>query len=249
MSSSLASPTTILITGGTSGIGLQLVKKLPAYGHRLIVIARRASKLSEIAPDSCGAVVPYDCDLSDEAALGETLDTIIEKHSGISVVINNAALQYPVAMTEPNFDPAMMCKEVAINLVAPAIIAQRMLPVLQKQNRQCAIVNMSSGLAFYPKTQTALYCATKAAIHSFSQSLRYQLADTNIQVIEVILPLVDTPMTAGRGYGKISAKQAADAVLRGMAQGKSEIYVGKARLLRIINRLAPSAGRKALKGS
>lgn len=249
MSNSIAAPATILITGGTSGIGLQLVKKLSARAHKVIVIARRAGELAVVSPASPGPVFPYDCDLSNETALATALDAIVTQHPGISVVINNAALQYSVAMTAPEFDPAMMRQEVAINLIAPAMIVHRTLSILQAQNRRCAIVNMSSGLAFYPKTQTALYCATKAAIHSFSQSMRYQLADTNIDVVEVILPLVDTPMTAGRGTGKISAERAANAILRGMEQGKPEIYVGKARLLRVLNRLAPSIVRRALKGS
>lgn len=245
MSSSLSTPTTILLTGGTSGIGSQLVKKLLAQGHKLIILARRASTLD----DAGGRLIPYDCDLSDDAQLAATLDTVIAEHPDISVVINNAALQYPVALTAPDFDPTQMRAEVMINLLAPANIVHRLLPVLQKQARRCAIINMSSGLAFYPKTQTALYCATKAAIHSLSQSLRYQLAGSNIDVIEVILPLVDTPMTEGRGRGKISAERAADAVLRGIDQTVLELYVGKANLLRYINRIAPSIGRKALKGS
>jgi len=245
LSSSLSTPTTILLTGGTSGIGSQLVKKLLAQGHKLIILARRASTLD----DAGGRLIPYDCDLSDDAQLAATLDTVIAEHPDISVVINNAALQYPFALTAPDFDPAQMRAEVMINLLAPANIVHRLLPVLQNQARRCAIINMSSGLAFYPKTQTALYCATKAAIHSLSQSLRYQLAGSIIDVIEVILPLVDTPMTEGRGRGKISPERAADAVLRGIDQGVLELYVGKANLLRYINRIAPSIGRKALKGS
>lgn len=75
---------------------------------------------------------------------------------------------------------------------------------------------MSSGLALYPKTGAAVYCATKAALHSFSQSLRYQLEKTPVRVVEVILPLVETPMTEGRGRGKISAAQAVDAMVTGL---------------------------------
>jgi uncharacterized oxidoreductase len=245
LSSSVSIPTTILLTGGTSGIGLQLLRKLTAQGHRLIVVARRASSLTGEAE----RIVPYDCDLSNEAALSATLDAIIAEHKDISIVINNAALQYACALTAPDFEPARMRDEVIINLLAPATIVHRLLPLLRKQKRRCAIVNMSSGLAFFPKTQTALYCATKAAIHSFSQSLRYQLEGSNIDVTEVILPLVDTPMTEGRGSGKISAEKAADAVLRGIERGVPELYVGKAKLLRFINRLAPNIGREALKRS
>ncbi|MBY0564708.1 MAG: SDR family NAD(P)-dependent oxidoreductase [Hyphomonadaceae bacterium] len=245
MSSSLSTPTTILLTGGTSGIGLQLVRKLAAQGHNLIVIARRASTLS----DSAGRIIPYDCDLVDEAALAKTLEAIIAEHPDITMVVNNAALQYACVLTAPDFDAARMRAEVAVNLLAPATIVQKLLPMLLAQERRCAIVNISSGLAFYPKTQTALYCATKAAIHSFSQSLRYQLEDSAINVIEVILPLVDTPMTEGRGRGKLPAGRAADAIIAGIERGRSEIYVGKAKLIPALLRIAPSVLRRSLKGS
>lgn len=142
-----------------------------------------------------------------------------------------------------------MIAEVNINLLAPALLTQVLLPALEAAGPGAAIVNISSGLAFYPKRETALYCATKAGLHSLSQSLRYQLEGSKIRVIEAILPLVATPMTEGRGHGKMSAEDAADAILDGITLGKSEIYIGKSKLLPLLSRIAPAIPRKILRGS
>lgn len=244
----LSSKCTILITGGTSGVGYQLVRKLHASGHHLIVVARTAENLKATSPELSG-ISAYDCDLADGAALGSTLDAIAAAHPDISIVINNAAIQYTTRLTAADFDPGMIVREVTTNLIAPAQICHRLIPGLIGKGNKCAIVNISSGLAFYPKTDSALYCATKAALHSFSQSLRYQLEASNIDVIEVILPLVDTPMTEGRGRGKLSAGRAADQIIAGLERGRSEIYVGKAKLIPLLLRVAPWVLRRSLKGS
>jgi uncharacterized oxidoreductase len=236
----LSSPTKILLTGGTSGIGAVMRDMLLAEGHDVIVVARTASRLQPEA-----RLHLYDCDLSDSGAVIESIGAISVAHPEIGILINNAALQYDTPLIDPAFDAEQMMDEVSINLVAPALITQ----YLVKTVRLHAIVNISSGLAFFPKQQSALYCATKAAIHSFSTTLRYQLEASATQVSEAILPIVDTPMTAGRGSGKMPAEAAARAILDGVRQRKAEIYVGKARLIPIFARLAPSIGRKILRGT
>lgn len=244
----LLSKCTILITGGTSGVGYELVSKLYAAGHHLIVIARNTEKLAALALELPGISV-YDCDLADGAALGSALDAIAAAHPDLSIVINNAAIQYATRLTAADFDHDMMVREVATNLIAPVRISQRLLANLIRRGGRCAIVNVSSGLAFYPKTDSTLYCATKAALHSFSQSLRYQLEGTTVAVIEAILPLVDTPMTEGRGTGELPAAEAADRIIAGIERDQAEIYVGKAKLIPLLMRVAPSLLRKSLKGS
>ncbi len=240
----LSMPTKIMLTGGTSGIGAEMLAMLLAAGHEVIVVARRASEREPKA-----AMYAYDCDLGDAVAVKEMAASVTQAHGDITVLINNAALQYAVPLTAAEFDPAMMEAEVIINLIAPALITHALLPGLQRCGYGAAVVNVSSGLAFFPKRETALYCATKAAIHSFSQSLRYQLEADGINVVEAILPLVETPMTYGRGKGKISASKAATAILDGIGKGHSEIYIGAAKSIPYFMRLAPSLGRKILKGS
>lgn len=240
----LSYPSKVILTGGTSGIGAEMLEMLLATGHQVIVLARRASQL-----EPRNGMEPVDIDLSDSAAVKAVAADIAARHPDVSVLINNAALQYPVALTDPNFDPLQMEAEVAINLLAPSLLTHAVLPALLRQGLGAAIVNVSSGLAFFPKQQSALYCATKAALHSFSQSLRYQLEADGVAVIEAILPLVETPMTEGRGSGKISARDAATAILDGVKNGRTEIFIGKARLLPLISRFAPALGRKIMRGT
>ena len=117
--------------------------------------------------------------------------------------------------------------------------------------KSAAVVNISSALAIVPKTSAPVYCATKAAIHTFSQALRYQMEDSlpAVRVYEVIPPLIDTQMTRGRGSGKISPRQVAIETFRGLASDQYEIPVGKAKLLRTLHRLVPSVVAKMLRNS
>ena len=119
---------------------------------------------------------------------------------------------------------------------------------LQSRTEPSAIVNISSGLAFFPKQTTSLYCAAKAGLHSLSQSVRYQCEGSKTQISEAILPLVATPMTERRGTGKMEPDRVARAILAGVKAGRSEILVGKAWLLPVLQRLAPSLGRSLLRG-
>lgn len=240
----LSSPTTIILTGGTSGIGLELLVRLLRDGHKVIVLARRASTLS---PEP--GLVPIDIDLSNVADVREICVRLAADHGDATMLINNAALQYSAHLTDPDFDPQQMEKEVAINLVAPALLTYAMLPAFRGHGRRAAIINMSSGLAYFPKQKTALYCATKAALSSFTRSLRYQLESDSILVSEVVLPLVDTPMTEGRGTGKISAAAAAQAILAGIADRRETVHIGKAKLLPFLTRVAPSVGHRILRGT
>jgi uncharacterized oxidoreductase len=244
MKAPLSYSSKVVLTGGTSGIGAEMLEILCAARHQVIVLARRASQLTPRI-----GMEAIDVDLSDHGAVKVIAADIAARHPDVTVLINNAALQYPVAFTDPDFDLTQMEAEVTINLIAPALFTHALLPALRRQGRGTAIVNVSSGLAFFPKQQSALYCATKAGLHSFSQSLRYQLEADHVAVIEAILPLVETPMTVGRGTGKIAARDAAIAILNGVKSGRAEIYIGKAKLLPLFSRLAPALGRKIMRGS
>ena len=244
MSRLFKEPAKVLLTGGTSGIGAFLRDRLLAHSNEVMVIARTASQLPK--RDGLHGV---QCDLSDPDAVRSSIAQIAADHPDISVVINNAAFQYSRTLRDPNFEPTRLDDEVTINLLAPALIVNGLLPILLAQRRPCAIINIGSGLALFPKRQTALYCATKAALHSFSQSLRYQLDDTPVRVIEAILPLVDTPMTKGRGGHKLSPTTVAAEVIAQAARGRDEIYIGKAKILPVLARLAPSIPRAILKRS
>ncbi len=244
MTFTLSQPHKVVLTGGTAGIGAVMRDRLLDAGHEVVAIGRTAAAM--LVADRLN---PLACDLSDPDSVRATVAQIAATHADVSLVINNAALQYDRPLTDPGFDADRMEDEVAINLLAPALIVHGLLETMRAHGRPAAIVNVNSGLAICPKQRTALYCATKAGLHSFSQSLRYQLAATPIKVIDAFLPLVDTGMTQGRGSGKISAEQAADAILAGVAKAQPQIWIGKAKLVPTLARLAPALGRRALRGS
>lgn len=242
MSSWLASPATVLLTGGTSGIGAELFTRLLAQGHRVIVLARGAERMEARA-----GLVAVACDLGDPAAVVATARAVLAAHP-VDVLINNAAVQHAVALSDPASTPALLVEEAQLNLLAPALLAQAVLPGMIARGRG-VIVNVSSGLAVFPKERAGLYAATKAGLSSFSTSLRWQAERHGVDVVEVQLPVVDTPMTAGRGVRKIPAAVAAEAILRGIAGGRPMVRVGAARLLPLFQRLAPGLGRRIMRGT
>jgi len=243
----LSDPQSILITGGTSGVGLELARQLHGRGHQLAVFARSAEKLARLQDELPGISI-YACELADRPSVERAWEGVAADHPGLSVLINNAAIQLTPRFLDDDFDFDGIAHETAVNFLAPAWLSYLALGLFQQSERRTAIVNISSGLAFYPKTSSAVYCATKAALHSLSQSLRYQLAGTGTAVIEAFLPVVDTPMTAGRGEGKISAAQAAAEIVEGVAHGRAEIFVGKARWIPRLARISPAIPRAILKG-
>jgi uncharacterized oxidoreductase len=238
----------ILITGGTSGIGLALVRQLAPCNKGIIVLARDQQKLDALTV-SYPNVIPYICALDQQHQLIEQLALICTRHPEISVVINNAAVQFPTRLTDEDFNIDSIATEVATNFTAPMQISSTMLKPLMAQKKSAAIVNINSGLAYFPKTGSAVYCATKAGLHNFSVSLGYQLERTKIKVMEVILPLVDTPMTQGRGSGKITAEQAVREIIKGIELDKTTIYVGKAKWIPLLTRLVPGVMAKIMKNA
>ncbi|MEO1574775.1 MAG: SDR family NAD(P)-dependent oxidoreductase, partial [Pseudomonadota bacterium] len=139
-----------------------------------------------------------------------------------------------------------IAREINTNLTAPCLLVAHLLPALD-HGRDARIVNVNSGLALAPKTDSAVYCATKAGLDTFSQSLRYQLEGARVRVQQAFLPLVDTGMTAGRGQGKLSAEYAAQAILAGIKRGRQDHDVGKVRILRVLTRWLPGLARRIMK--
>ena len=242
MSRPLSRPTTVVLTGATSGIGAALLTGLLARGHRVVALSRGAAHL----PAQAG-LVPMRADLTDLQAIPRLAKEILAAHPETRVLINNAAVQHARRLTDPDSQAAHLIEEAALNLAAPALLAQAMLPHLLPWP-EAAIINLSSGLAVFPKEEGGLYSATKAGLSSFTTSLRWQAAAGELLVTEVLLPVVDTPMTAGRGRGKIAPDHAAEAILRGVAARRSVIRVGAARVLPLLQVCAPWLGRRLLRG-
>jgi len=235
----LNTPKTILLTGGTSGIGHALLKQLHAQGHRLLVVARGSTRLLHLQMEY-ERVTAYECDLSSRIQIESLASTINEIHPELSIIINNAGIQYTPTVLDDDYSFDSIEHETTVNFLSPVWLSTLLLPTLLHNSNDSSIINISSGLIFAPKTNSAIYCATKAAIHSYSQSLRNQLSATDIQVQEVILPLVDTPMTKGRGSNKMSTDEAARQIIKGIEKRLPEIYVGKAKMLPFLMRLSPT---------
>lgn len=237
---------TILVTGGTSGIGYQLVKSL-CTTNNVLVIARPGQRLAALQ-QGFASIEVFPADLSDPAGYRGLVRQILTKHSQIDLLINNAAVQNTPTFLSTEFDFAALESEVHLNFTSVCALSYLLLPALMATKGEAAILNINSGLGLAPKAQSAVYCATKGAMHIFSQALDYQLVDTQVTVMQAFLPLVDTPMTEGRGRGKLSSAAAAAAILAGLEQGRKNTYVGKARWLRWLLLFVPPLARRMMRG-
>ena len=187
---------TILITGGASGIGFGLAKRFSEAGSNVIVCGRRQSQLDE-AKQLCPALHALQADVSTEDGCRALAQQVTAKFPALNVLINNAGTQNRLPpLTQPQ-EWSEHARELAINLHAPMLLSMLLIPHLATQ-KSPVIANVSSGLAFAPAAFIPTYCATKAALHSFTQSLRAQLSKTPIQVVEIIPPMVNTDL-GGKG--------------------------------------------------
>lgn len=235
----------IVITGGTSGIGRALVDQL-AGNNCLIIIGRNLHKLRELE-EAYPKLTTYLCHLESADEVEITADQISKQHPVIDVLINNAAIQHTPAFLDDDFRIETIAQEVNTNFLSICLLIYCLLPNLLHDEQRALILNVNSALAIAPKTHSAIYCASKGALNILSWSLRYQFESTNIKVLQAMLPLVDTGMTAGRGQGKLTPLQAATALIKGMEQEIEEHYIGKAKWLRWIHRLSPALARRILK--
>lgn len=237
---------TVFITGGSSGIGLSIAKAFSDLQNTVIVCARNQEKLESVKnkyPD----IHTIRCDITKKDEVQMALEEIETRFSSLNILINNAGLQYNYDFYEDENAVEKIDAEINLNLLAQIRLTKIFLPVLMKQSK-AAVINVTSALAIVPKESAPVYCATKAAMHSFSKSLRFQLEKTQVKVFEVLPPLVDTDMTKGRGKGKISPDHLAAEVINGLKKDTYEIRVGKVKILFLINRLLPALAEKLIRG-
>ncbi|BCL69476.1 putative oxidoreductase DltE [Vibrio nigripulchritudo] len=233
----------IVITGGTSGIGLDVVKSL-ATRNEVIVIGRDSAKLSQI--ESSLNVKTYQAELSDIASVEWVASAISNDHPTIDVLINNAAVQFTPSFISSDFRYENIQKEITTNFTSICCLTSLLLPSLMS-SASGVVLNVNSGLGLMPKTTSAVYCATKSALNSFSQSLRYQLEGTNVRVLQALMPLVETKMTDGRGSGKLTSEDAAQRLISGIERQIEDNDIGKVKMLRWLMRLSPKAAANLMK--
>jgi uncharacterized oxidoreductase len=239
---------TVLVTGATRGIGRAMVKDIGARGGKVLAVARDAGALTALqAAEPCVTGV-LEADLAEpDIALG-VVNWIADQHPTCAGLINNAAvMRYPI-LTDQKNHAAGIADEVQINTIAPMQLAVGLLPILAKQPG-AFIVNVTSGLGIAPKAEAPIYCATKAAMRSFTRTLRYQIEDAgfDIAVYEAVLPVVDTTLSRGRPERKMPPAVAAKAILDGLSTEEPEIYIGKARLLPRLMRVSPALTHRIMR--
>ncbi len=186
---------TILITGGGSGIGRGLAEAFHALGNHVIIAGRRKQALDETAAANPG-MASLTLDIQDPADIRAVAAKLATQYPTLNVLVNNAGIMRAEKLRAQQDDLAEAEVTIATNLLGPIRLTAALLPLLQKQPYS-AIMNVSSGLAFVPMAVTPTYCATKAAIHSYTQSLRYQLRASTTEVLELIPPYVATNLMNG----------------------------------------------------
>jgi uncharacterized oxidoreductase len=186
---------TMLITGGGSGIGRGLAEAFFRSGNRVIISGRRRRALEETTAANPG-MESIAFDMQDAANIRSCASKVAERYPAMNVLINNAGIMRAEKLDAPEIDLADSEAIIATNLLGPIRLTAALLPLLRKQAHS-TVINVSSGLAFVPRTATPTYCATKAAIHSYTQSLRYQLRGTSVEVMELIPPYVATDLMDG----------------------------------------------------
>lgn len=214
---------TILVTGGASGIGLALAQRFLQSGSTVLVCGRSKERLEE-AKAKHPELKTYVCDLAKEKQREKLFTWATREHPRLNVLVNNAGIQRRIRILGEKWSATH--EEIAINFEAPVHLTALFLPHLMKQERP-AILNVTSGLAFSPMASAPIYCATKAALHSFTLSLRHQLAGTPVQVIEVIPPAVNTDLGgAGLHTFGVAIEEFVNAVTMGLREGDPEIAYG-----------------------
>lgn len=218
---------TVLITGGASGIGLGLAERFLRAGSEVIVCGRREEKLRE-AKERFPSLHVRAADLSTEPGREALAAWVLRAFPRLNVLVNNAGIQVHSSLRETSHWEHFR-EELAINLHAPIHLSMLMFPHLRRQER-AAILNVTSGLAFVPLARTPVYAGTKAALHSFTVSLRHQLWDTAVEVVEIIPPAVDTDL-GGPGLHTFGVKidEFLDAILPRIESGETEVAYGFAQ--------------------
>jgi uncharacterized oxidoreductase len=187
---------TILVTGGNSGIGRSMAEAFHASGNHVIVAGRRAEALAEVVAANPG-MASVVLDVADPEAIKAVAEQVTRDHPALNVLVNNAGIMKVEDVLAEPVELATAEATITTNLLGPIRLTAALLPHLRRQP-EATVVNVTSGLAFVPRADTPTYSATKAALHSYSQSLRYLLRDTNVQVIEWAPPLVATDLTPGQ---------------------------------------------------
>ena len=234
---------TILITGGTSGMGLALAKQLLERGNVVIITGRSQDKLDKAKRELRG-VQTVKSDVGDPAAIAALYENVISRFPELDTLINNAGI---MRIQKFNVEQGLddITQEIEVCLSGPIRMAKQFLPHL-KTRKGALLVNVSSGAALIPFPISPVYSAAKAALHSFTASLRVQMKHTGVTVVELIPPGVETPLFRNEAFERemkvpkgMDVKVFANKAIAGIEAGKPEVRPGLANVLNLLSRVAP----------
>ncbi|MDR2824036.1 MAG: SDR family NAD(P)-dependent oxidoreductase [Prevotellaceae bacterium] len=234
---------TVLITGGTSGIGLEFVKQLTEQGSNIIVTGRNFDKLNE-TKKQFPEIQIFQSDVSNSKDIERLCQQVTEQFPEPNIIINNAGIMRNISLQDTGLSLEEITQEIETNLSGVIRMNHLFLPHLKKQ-KSAAIVNISSGLAFVPFPTSPVYSASKAGIHSYTQVLRLQLKNTSVKVFELAPPATDTPLNEKLG-GEVDKNQLmkvdkmVNIAIKGILKDKFEIRPGLSNVLKLGSRIAPN---------
>lgn len=233
---------TILITGGSSGLGLEFARQLLALGNTVLITGRDRARLDQ-ARQLLPGVHPFRSDVSDPAAIEQLYTLVTQQFPALNILINNAGEMRKLNLNDPAVDLRDVTREMDINLAGPIRMVQQFLPHLKAQ-QTAAILNVTSGLALTPFPLSPVYGATKAGLRSYTKSLRVQLKNTSVRVFELVAPAAKT--TLGDKFAGLmdsgplmDADKLITAAVQAMQHDQFEAYPGLAKVIRVVSWLAP----------
>jgi uncharacterized oxidoreductase len=235
---------TILITGGTSGIGYEMAKEFIKNRNTVIVTGRNDQKLQKVKNELNG-VVTIKSDVSNPDDVQALYEHVAKDYPSLNVLINNAGVMIEINLQKHQSSATDLTKEIDINVKGAIWMNDAFLPLLKK-NKNAATVTVSSMLAFVPLAITPVYCAAKAALHSYTLSLREQLRNTDVKVFELAPPATETELLASfneedrKGVSVMPVQTMVTSFLKGFSNDKFEICPGQSSQLRFMSRFFPS---------
>ena len=233
---------TVLITGGSSGIGLALAKKFLENDNTVIITGRNLAKLEKVKQENHKIHI-YQSDVTDDAEVRMLVDDVQAKFNGLDILINNAGIMNLVDAGNEENDLQKQMQEIEINYSSPIRVFHYFLPLLKK-SKNGVLINVSSGLGYVPFAQAPVYSGTKSALHFWTKSIRPQLKPHNIKVIELMPPVVKTEIFDGievdeADFKPILPHKLADLFWKDYIKGKEEITPGLSSQLKLMSRMAP----------
>ncbi|WP_316845808.1 SDR family oxidoreductase [Pedobacter psychrodurus] len=237
---------TILITGGTSGIGLEMVKQFIQQGATKVIITGRDAAKLERTKKQYPAIHTVQSNVSEPGDIEELYRQVTAMFPELNIIVNNAGIMRDLNLLDTSMDLHNITMEIDTNLSGTIRMVHQFLPHLLTK-KTAAIVNISSGLAFIPFPLSPVYSATKAGIHAYTRILRLQLKNTGVKVFEVVPPSTETPLLNGfpdvdleKSAPSMKVDKMVEQAIKGILKDRTEILPGMSKALKLMGRIAPN---------